>query len=600
VPDTQDVVQQLRSGSFDLGGCLVDPQRGRVIHGDGAIRVEPKVMDLLLLLCSRPGEVVSKDEIFHSVWKDAFVTDHVLSHAIWQVRRALRNPRLVESIPKRGYRLAAEVQLKERRLKVEPEATGRDRRPAIAVLPLANLAAAPLQEYFTDGMTEALISRLAQIKNVRVISRTSVMHYKNRPKPVIEIGAELNVDTVVEGSVYRSGDRVRISAQLIDARTDTHLWAGSYERELADVFELQRELADAIARNVSRTLEVDPCREPSRPVNPEAYEAYLHGRFCWFQFSAGSLDAALSYFQLATQLDPEFSQPWSGISQVWFARENRGMVRPSEAVPHARSAAERALAYDGETAEAHASLGLVNFHFDWDWPAAETQFRKAIQLDPGDPASRIFLADVLCSMGRADEGLEHIRFGLQLDPLNPATRCFLGWLLLFSRQTEQAVVELQRVIDADPGFGAAHQGMWGALYLQQDWTGALREARAFYSIRGEGDLIPFEPERTTEPGYREAMLHVANQLSARSQSTYVPNLRIARMYAHANQINSAFDWLQRAYDERESPLIHLAVAWDWDNMKDDPRFTRLLNRIGLPAPCGIALAGRSEARVQAK
>jgi TolB-like protein len=576
----------VRSVTFRVDDCVVDPKRNRISRGGEVVRVEPKIMDLLVALCARSGEVVSKEELFQALWPQTFVSEHVLTHAVWQLRQALGNPKLIESIPKRGYRLAGEL----RHTDSTPDQNGTSipsRRFGIAVLPLANLGGDPAQEYFSDGMTEALILRLAQVQSLRVISRMSIMRYKGRAKPPADIGAELNVDALIEGTVFRYEDCVRISVELIDIQTDSHLWAGSYERGVANVFELQNELATAIARNVTRAL--DAPTPPPVAVKPEAYEAYLRGRFCWFRFSTENFEAALNYFQLAERLDPNFAPPLAGISQVWFARENSGVSPAAESVPLAREAARAALAIDEMSAEAHAALGLIKFHYDWDWQGAEDEFRRSIDLDPGDGGNRIFLSDVLMSTGRGDEGFEQINYGLQVDPLNPACRCFLGWYLLFSRRTNEAIEELQKVTRAEPAYGAAHQGLWGAYFQLMDWGAALQQARIFFSIRGDSTLIPFDSTAADEHTYRAAMHKAACCLAGRAKTTYVPKLRIARLYAHANDRESTFHFLDAAFAGRESPLIHLAVAWDWDDIASDPRFADLLGRIGLPLPFRASL-----------
>ena len=572
-----------RMAAFRLGDCLIDPRCNRITSNGQSVRVEPRVMEVLLALCRRPGEVVSKSELMDSVWHDVFVTEGVLTHAVWQLRKALGDAEIVESIPKRGYRVTKAIGAGPRSgVDGADLSRTRGQQSAIVVLPLANLSADSDQEYFADGMTEALISRLAQFRTLRVISRSSAMYYKGQPKPLFEIASELNIDAAIEGSVFRHGQRVRISVQLIDARNDTHLWAGSYERDLADVIELQRELAETVARHVGNVLAV-PASLASRSVNPAAYEAYLQGRVCWFRFSSENFDAALSFFQTAHTLDPTFAQPLSGIAQVWFARENSGFVPPSIAVPLARSAAEDALSLDDSAAEAHSALGLVEFHYDWDWAGAEQEFQRSIELGPGDPGTRIYYSDLLHSLGRPQDGLEHIKLGLELDPLNPACRCFLGWYLLFSRRPQDALHEFRKVIGQDPAYGAAHQGMWGAYFQMRHWSDAIQEARTFFSIRGESDLIPVECAGDSDNEYRRIMRGAANRLQQQAKATYIPNLRIARLYAHASEIDDAFHWLERAYSERESPLVHLGVGWDWDNISSDSRFAKLLAKIGLPA-----------------
>ncbi|KAA6462093.1 hypothetical protein DYQ86_10770 [Acidobacteria bacterium AB60] len=576
---------ELLSNTFRVSDCVVDPQRNRIHRGNEWVRVEPKVMDLLIVLCRRRGDVVGKDELFRTLWPETFVTEHVLTHAVWQLRRALGDSRLIESIPKRGYRLAGELRLTDR----SPSHDGpRVRRLGVAVLPLANLSGDPDQEYFSEGMTEALILRLAQVRSLRVISRMSIMRYKERLKATAEVRAELEVDALISGSVFRYGDRVRISVALIDTEADAHLWAGSYERDLSDVLELQSEVASAIASKVTSALEV---AEPApMTVRPDAYEAYLRGRFCWFRFSTENFDAALNYFRLAATLDPGFSPPLAGISQVWFARENSGISSAEAAVPLAREAARRALALDDRSAGAHAALGLIQFHYDWDWHGAEDEFRRSIRLDPSDAGTRIFLSDVLMSTGRFEEGIAQIRCGLEIDPLNPACRCFLGWYLLFSRRCEEAVRELENVILGEPAFGAAHQGLWGAYFQERNWGMALREARTFFSIRGDAALFPVDAMDADESAYRTAMRDAARTLAERSKTIYVPNLRIARLFAHGNDHESALRFLEAAFAARESPLVHLAVSWDWDDIAADPRFLDLVKRIGLGAL--FASAGR--------
>jgi TolB-like protein len=566
-----------------VGDCSIEPQRNLIVRGGVPVRIEPKVMDLLLHLCSRAGDVVGKNELLETVWRGHFVSEHVLTHAVWQLRRALGDPELIESIPKRGYRVTAPVR-----------GTGFDtsRQPApaetvvrsIAVLPLANLSRDPEQEFFADGMTEALVLRLAQYKELRVVSRTSVMRYKHHRKPLRDVAKDLEVETVVEGSVFRDGDRVRISAELVDAAADTHLWAGSYERNLADVLQLQREVADAIAANVSHTI--TGALEPTRRtiVKPEAYEAYLRGLFCWYKYSAHNLDAALDYFQLAAERDPSFADPIAGMARVWFARENSGLVPASRAVPPARAAAERALSIDGGAADAHAALGLIRFHFDWDWRAAEYEFRTAIDLKRNDTDFRLFYADFLCSLGRSEEGLEQMKLGLSLDPVNYVSRCFLGWYLLFCRRVDEAIEQMQRVSRAEPAFGAAHQGLWGAYYLQGRWSDALREAQIFF--RGEDTPGDDSAREVTESDYRRSMRHAAGRLIERSGAIYIPNLRIARLYAHGGDVERALHWLERACRDRESPLVHLKVAWDWDNLKAEPRHAAVLKEIGLTRAIG--------------
>jgi len=455
---------------------------------------------------------------------------------------------------------------------------------SLAVLPVANLSGNPEQEYFADGMTDALITDISKIGALKVISRTSVMQYKGTRKPLPQIARDLKVDTVLEASVLRESSRVRVTAKLIEASTEQSLWAESYEREMTSILALQSDVAQAVARTVrARLAPQEQARLASaRQVNPEAYDAYLKGRFHWYKLSLPELKTALEYFQLALQKDPNCALAYVGVADSWMALGDAGFLPPGEAQPKARSAALKALELDDALAEAHVTLANISTSPDWDWPAAEKEFRRAIELNPSHANAHLMYADFLITLRRTEEWQVEIRRTLELDPLNSFFPCFYGWHLVYVRRYDEAIEQFRKVLTAQPDFSSAHLGFWGALYKKGLYEEAQAEARKFFAVLGDSEVVEALNHAGGEAGYRRAMRRAGDVLAARSERTHVPAVRIARVYAHAGENEKALRWLERAYGQRETPLAHIGVGWDWDNLRGDPRFQDLLRRMNLP------------------
>jgi serine/threonine protein kinase len=507
--------------------------------------------------------------------------------------------RCLEKDPEKRYQLASELRAaleairfgegalppqRQRKVTLRKRRVSRKRIRSLAVLPLTNLSGNPEQEYFADGMTETLIADLAKLRSLRIISRTSVMRYKGSDKSLPEIAEELNVDGVVEGSVLRVGPRVRITAQLIHAATDVNLWAESYERNLEDVLVLQSEVARAIAREiqVAVTPEESKGLASARPVNPEAYEAYLKGRFHWCKLARDQLDTALEYFQFALQKDPRYAPAYVGIAYVWLSRTDTGVVPPHEAFPNVKGAALKALELDDTLAEVHEILAGVSRHFDWDWDGAEKEFRRALQLNPNSADARFFFADLLISVRRSEEAMAETKQALELDPLNFLFPCFLGWHYVYLGRYDDAIAQLHKTLRTESNFPAAHQGLWGAFYQKHMEKEALAEAKQFFTLLGDSEIAETLERGYAEAGYQGAMRLAAEMLAVRSTLSYVPALRIARLYAHAGEKDQALEWLEKSFQQREVPLVHLSVSWDWSSLRDEPRFQDLLRRMNFP------------------
>jgi len=571
----------LLSSRRRFGSLELDATSGELYNHGNKVSLPPKSLQVLKALLERPGEVVTRSQLRSRLWTaDTFVEfDDSLNHAVKKLRQALgdsaEDPQFIETLPRYGYRLVASV---------IPSAEAGPRIRSLAVLPMANLSGDPQQEYFADGITDAIIAGVSQIRAAKVISRTSVMLYKNSTKPLPQIGRELGVDGVIEGSVQRSDERVRITVQLIHALTDTHLWAESYEHKLCDVLSWQGEVARAVAHAIKAALTPDESARlaSSRPISPKAYEAYLKGMFHWYKLSAGQLDRALSYFRLALEQDPTSALAHAGIANVWIMRADAGFVRPGEAFPKARAAVLTSLELDETLAQAHVSLANIMALYDWDWSSAERQFQRAIELNPSSADAHFMYGDFLASMKRWEDWAVESRQVLELDPLNQFYQCFYGWQLVYLRQYDDALAQLREALSVDPGFASVHMGLWGAYHGKAMLDEALVEAEQFFAILGDRETVDALRRGQTRGGYREAMRLAAEMLAERSKRLHLPNVRIARLYAHAGCNHQAIDWLQRAFEQRESPLMHLAVAWDWASLHRVPRFQDLLHRLGLP------------------
>ncbi len=462
-------------------------------------------------------------------------------------------------------------------------ASGPPQIRSLAVLPLANLSGDASQDYFADGMTEALITNVSKIRALKVISRTSVMQYKGVNKPLPQIARELGVEGVLEGSVQRSGRRVMVTAQLINAATDTNLWAETYERDLQDVLALQSEVASSVAREIRVALTPEEAERlaSARPVNPEAYEAYLKGRFHWYKLSKPELDNAERYFELALAKDQNYALAYVGLADVWMVRSDAGFLSPQETTGKAKAALAKALELDETLADAHVSLANLNI-FERDYPAAEKEFQRAIQLNPSHANAHFMYADYLISQLRKGEWEREIHIALGLDPMSNFFHCFYGWQLVYVGRYDEAIVQLQKVLAEEPNYSSAHLGLWGAFYKKGMDQEAEQEAERFFLALGDTEVAGALQQGYQQGGYRRAMKRAADTFAARSARTHVPAVRIARLYAHAGDDERTLYWLEKAYAARESPLIHLAVATDWDGLRSDPRFQDLLRRMHLP------------------
>lgn len=456
---------------------------------------------------------------------------------------------------------------------------------SLAVLPLTNLSGDPEQEYFADGMTDELITDLAHISALRVISRTSVMHYKGTAKTLPQIARELNADAVLEGSVQRSGDQVRIRAQLIYAPADRHLWAESYEGSSRDVLDLQNKVATEIARQIK--IQVTPEEKTrlasARPVNLEAHEAYLKGRYYLNQRNEKGFQQSVQYFDDATQKDPTYPLGYAGLADSYILLGEYSLLPAKDAFPKARTAATRALELDDKLAEAHNAVAAVKVDYDWDWAGAEREFRRAIELNPGYATAHQWYAELLTQLGRYEEALAEIKLAQQLDPFSLIINVVRGDTLRSAGEYDSAIQQLNSTLEIDPNFAHAHFHL-GMTYLRKE-----AYADAIVEFQKAVSLSPNVTDYKGGLGYayavagRRAEAHkVLEDLKARSQKNYVPWFYIAGIYAGLGEKDQAIAHLEKAYSQREQGLAVMKREPMFDPLRSDPRFQDLLRRMNLP------------------
>ena len=461
--------------------------------------------------------------------------------------------------------------------------TSQHRIKSLAVLPLKNLSADPTQEYLADGMTEALIGHLAGIHNLRVISRTSVMQYKDSKKALPEIAKTLGVDAVVEGSVIRDGNRIRVHAQLIRAATDEHFWSETYDRELRDVLALQSDVAQSIAQKVEVTVtrEEHARLSSTRTLDPEAYEAYLKGRFYWNKRTADSMPKAALYFEQAISKDPGYGAAYSGLADCYSGLAWHGFMSPAEVLPKAYAAAQKAVEIDPQSAEAHASLALVLDH-KWDWPAAEVEFKRALELNPQYANAHHWYGDYLSIQGRHDEALVEAKRALELDPLNLMIGTWVGLRYYLARKYDAAIEQSRNTVDLDPNFAAAHL-ILGKSYVQQG-----KHKEGLDELERAADLSGDSPLYTAQVGVslglageKKEALRVIRQLQAISGKRYVSPYGEAQIYSTLNDTEQTYKWLETACRDRTVWMSYLAVDPVFDSIRSEERFRDLLRRVGL-------------------
>jgi TolB-like protein/DNA-binding winged helix-turn-helix (wHTH) protein/Tfp pilus assembly protein PilF len=628
------------------------------------LKLSEQPFQILAMLLERPGEIVSREELRELLWpRDTFVDfDHGLNNAVMKLREVLgdssEHPRYVETLPRRGYRFIAPVELKNAisnvsasaqvltghpvptegvapepvpdnssllRKVIEGQRKSHFALPRIAVLvaavlagsalisgitvhyvrgvnaskgraspssslvvlPLENLSGDKEQDYFADGMTDDLIANLAKIRSLRVISRSTAMAYKGTHKPLSQIADELNADAVVEGTVMRVGDRVRITAELVQVSTDRHLWADTYESPIGDVLTLQNRVSAAIVDEIRINLTPEDkerlAKNPS--VSPEAYEEYLKGRYYWNKRSGEGFAKAIRYFENATRKDPQYALAYAGLADCYgiIGATIYGSVPAAEAAPKAKAAAIRALQIDPSLAEAQTSLATAKFNYDWDWAGAAEGFRRAIQLDPSYATAYQRYSLYSIAMGRFDDSLEQIKKARDLEPLSISINASFGWRLYLAREYDRSIAQLRDTLEMDPSYEWAHLTLGQAYEQKGQYDLALEELRRAVEISHSSPLmVSALAHAYALSGNHSEALKLLAQLDALSKKQYVSPFYVATVYLGLGKNEFAMNWLQKAYADRSNGLVFFKVEPELDPLRSDPRFISLLRKLNFP------------------
>jgi TolB-like protein/DNA-binding winged helix-turn-helix (wHTH) protein len=625
-----------------FGSFEVDVVSGELRRQGLKIRLQDQPFRLLVLLLEGAGDVVTREKVRETLWPaNTYVDfDHSLNTAVRKLREALGDsaeaPRYVETVARRGYRFIAPVapppapqvahSIDAAVASLLPSAAARastsgrlvilativvicaaalvaywtvqrpgpvpsGRRLTLAVLPFDNLSGDADQEYLSDGLTEEMITQLGRLEpdRLRVLARSSTWKYKRAERDIGRLRRELGTDYVLEGSLRRAGERVRVTAQLVQVDDQSQVWAETYDRDFRDVLILQSEVAEAVARTIAITLTPDAQARLARkrPIRTEAYQDYLRGRFFYNRRTEAALKQALGYFQKAIAADPEYAPAYSGLADSYVSLGASSIVGgrpPRQAMPEAKAAALTALKIDGTLAEAHTSLGMVHLLYDWDFAACEKEFRRAIELDPNYTPAHHWYSHCLLPLGRTEESLAESKRALELEPLQLVAGLHLGWHYLYARQYDQAIEQFRKTLELDPTFPQGQRYTAWA-YLQK---GMHTEAIA--ALRQALSSVDRNPEIEGELGHalgaagrRAEALATLESLRDLSATRYVSPYSIALVHAGVGNRDEALAWLDKAYAERSDYMPYLSLEPMLDGLRSDHRFAALVGRVGLRA-----------------
>ena len=572
--------------TFLFGPFQLDPKSGELRRDGELIKIQPQPAKVLLLLAEHAGEVLTREEIEERIWgKETIVDEGNLRFCIRQVRAALgddpENPRFIQTLPKCGYRFIANAQKQETQRPITE-------KTMLAVLPFVNLSPDPEQEYFSDGMTEEMITHLGRLnpQQLGVIARASAMRYKHTEKGIDQIGRELKVDHILEGSVRRAGGRVRITAQLVKVSDQTQQWTESYDRESTDVFAIQSDVAQHVARSLALELlpEQKAALTQTTPFNSEVHEAYLKGRFFWNKFTEGSFSKGIGFFEEAVRKDPRYALAYTGLADSYNLLVLFGVLSPGEAYRKAEEASRKALEIDETLAEAHTSLGLVKTYYEWDWAGAGAEFQRARELNPNYVGTPLWYSMYLTVIGKFSEAHEEIRRALKLSPFSNIVNTAAGWIQLMTKHFDEAVEQFQTAVELDANFLLSRYFL-GVTYMQKGmFQPALDEFPKAFEIPDRNPVVVAGMVcANASSGRKEKARKLLEELKSWAESTYISPYLLAHGCTGIGEKDEAFVWLEKAYEERSSWMAFLKCDPLLDPLRPDPRFKDLLRRMNFPS-----------------
>jgi len=621
--------------SYQFGAFKLIPHERQLLCNGNQIPLPPKTFETLVVLVEKNGHLIEKEELMQTLWPDTFVEEANLTHHISALRKALgekeNGQQYIQTVPRRGYRFVADVR---KSVVTEPNtglAASAARSPVVElssgkssirrfvvfvsviiaaviglgyftytriwtrrstqsgkivllILPFENASGNPEEQYFSDGMTEEMITELANLQpaRLRVIARTTAVRAKSSGTTIDQFARELGVNYVLESSVYRVNDRVRINARLFKVTDQSPLWAQAYDRELSDILGLQDEIARSISQEIALQLNATDKPATVRQIDPEAHEAYLKGLFFFDKLSEPGMKTSIEYFQQAIKKEPGYAAPYARMARAYGLLGNFNSLRPEDAYPKEKDAALKALEIDGSLAEARAALGWAKLFYDRDWDGAREEFQRAVELDPNLASAHQAYATYFVCMGQFDRVESEILKAQELDPINLNIKADVGWNLFFARHNDEAIAQLKQVVQMDPNFAIAHTFLAHAYQQKGMFDEAIREAqKAMELLEGSEYRLGNLGDAYARAGKKQEARSILARLKEASRDHYVSPYQTGLIYASLGQPDEALDWLERAYQDRYWMIAFLKVDPRWDSLRSHPRFIDILRRTGL-------------------
>ena len=569
---------------YEFGDFRVDAARRLLLGRDGQpLSLTPKAFDTLLYLVEHREAVLDKEELLRAIWPDTTVEENNLNQNISALRRVLGEKRAehnyIVTVPGRGYRFVAKVRTRTTRTEAPPAATVK----AIAVLPFMPLVAEHRDPALELGMADTLIARLSGIREVVVRPISSVRKYVDVDQNSLAAGQELGVESVLEGSIQRWGDSIRVTVRLMKVSTGAALWAGTFDEKFTNIFAVQDAIAERVAGALALHLGYEEKQRLTRrsTENAEAYELYLKGRYHVDRLTPPEMQKGISYFQQAIAIDPAYALAYLGLAYTFLRMPLAGEMPSTDFYPKAKAAAQKAIEIDDTLAAAHAALGWIMFWYEWNWSEAENQFRRALELDPNDADSHLGYAHLLSNTGRHAEGLAEVKRARELDPLNLLSNALEGQFLLHAGQTDEALTRLQKTLELEPHFWLARLFASSAYIEKGMFAEAAAEAHQARDFSGgSSHAMAFGGCALAKSGKKAEARGVVDELLKSSSERYIPPYHVALVYNGLGEREQALAWLERGFEQRDPKMTFLKVEPKWNNLRDDPRFKDLLRRVG--------------------
>jgi adenylate cyclase len=566
------------SRTFRFGDFSLDSGERQLLRDGVEVILRPKAFETLLCLLERHGHLITKNALLDRVWPDTFVSESVLNHCVSEIRKALeddpRNPRYLKTIPRVGYKF----------MNAAESATKAPPAWSIAVLPFTNISPDPEQEYFCDGMSEELINALTKIKDLRVVARTSAFSFKGKDIDIREIGKKLDVGKLLEGSVRKAGNKLRIAVQLVNVSDGYHLWSERYDRELDDVFAIQDEITRAIVDHLKVSILAGEEAKITKHHTEDlgAYNLYLKGRHFWSMRTGEGYKKAIECYQQALEIDPDYAPAYAGLANTFGFLGFFSFLPPEDTFSKCKEMAAKALAIDNMLAEAHIALAMASGFHERNWSLADKEFKHAIEINPNNAYAHYLYSLYLIGLDRLDEAEGHIQRALALDPLSPLINGFVAILLLYKRQYEKAIKAFEKALELHPTFGIVHMHLGRAFCMKKMYRKAVSAAQKGVEFTGGaptakglyGCVLGMS-------GDKEKAEQVLFELKEQAKLGFVPACAVIFIYIGLGDKENAFEWFEKGIEQRDPALFHIKGSPEADILRSDPRYKALLKKMNL-------------------